>query len=87
PIEYTYLKDKKYANEKELRISLSAAGIGQFVLKDGSTMQFPRSLQLDFDFRAAIEDQTIQQILYGPDCDSDFLQTELQELRIVPRKE
>jgi hypothetical protein len=87
PIRYTYLKDKKrFAEEKELRISLSAIGIGQFALRDGSTMQFPSSLQLDFDFRAAIADGTIQQILYAPDSDSDFLQTELHKLRIVLSK-
>lgn len=87
PIKYTYLKDKKYAEEKELRISLSATGIGQFALEDGSTMEFPASLQLTFNFRAAIADQqTIQKIEYAPDCDSDFLQAELHKLRIVPSK-
>ncbi|MGH8468246.1 MAG: hypothetical protein ACREVY_04415 [Gammaproteobacteria bacterium] len=87
PIKYTYLKDKQlFSEEKELRISLSALGIGQFALQDGSTMQFPASLQLAFDFRAAIASQTIQQILCAPDCDSDFLQAELHKLRIVPSK-
>jgi len=85
PIRYTYLKDKKqFSEEKELRISLSAIGIGQFALSDGSTMQFPSGLQLTFDFKAAIADGTIQQILYAPDPDSDFLQAELHKLRIVP---
>lgn len=87
PIIYTYLKDKQYSDEKELRISLSALGIGQFALTDGSMIQFPTSLQLAFNFRAAIMDQIIQQILYAPNCDSNFLQTELRELGIVPRKE
>ncbi|MCK4396638.1 hypothetical protein KAW96_08605 [candidate division WOR-3 bacterium] len=86
PIKYTYLKDKKYANEKELRISLSTLGMGHFTLEDGSTMQFPASLQLFFDFRSAIADQTIQKILCTPDYDSDFLQAELHKLRIVPSK-
>lgn len=87
PIKYTYLKDKKkFSEEKELRISLSAVGIGQFALKDGSTMQFPSSLRLAFDFRAAIADRTIQQILCAPDSDSDFLQTELQKLHLVASK-
>ena len=87
PIKYTYLKDKKkFSEEKELRISLSAVGIGQFSLKDGITMQFPSSLRLAFDFRAAIADRTIQQILCAPDADSDFLQTELQKLHIVASK-
>lgn len=84
PIKYTYLKDKKkFSEEKELRISLSAIGIGQFSLKDGSPMQFPPSLRLSFDFRAAIADSTIHQILCAPDTDSDFLRDELQKLRII----
>ncbi len=86
PIEYTYLKDKRFSKEKELRISLSAVGIGQFALRDGSTMQFPPNLQLSFDFRAAITDGTIQQILHASDADADFLQVELERLRIVARK-
>lgn len=87
PIKYTYLKDKKkFSSEKELRISLSAPGIGQFALNNGSTIQFPDSLQLSFDFRAAIADHTIQQILCAPGCDSGFLQAELHKLQIVPSK-
>jgi len=82
PIKYTYLKDKRrFSGENEFRISLSPIGIGQFALRDGSMMQFPSSLQLVFDFRSAIADGVIQQILYAPDSDSDFLQTELHKLR------
>ncbi len=88
PILYTYLKDKnKYSAEKELRISLSAIGVGQFVLADGSTMNFPDSLHMDFDFRAANTDGTIQQILCAQDCDIDFLYAELHKLRIVPNED
>jgi hypothetical protein len=87
PIIYTYLKDKQYSDDKELRISLSALGIGHFVLNNGIAMQFPGSLQLFFDFRTAIADQTIQQILYASDCHDDFLKAELHKLRIVPSKE
>ncbi|MBL0037745.1 MAG: hypothetical protein IPP36_02760 [Nitrosomonadales bacterium] len=37
PMLYTYLKDAvAFSDEKELRISLSAIGIGQFALNDGS---------------------------------------------------
>ena len=84
PIKYTYLKGKKFSEEKELRVSLSAPGIGQFVLNDGTMMDFPDSLQVVFDFRVAIADGTIQQILCAPDCDSGFLHAELHKLRIVP---
>jgi len=87
PIKYTYLKDKeRFCEEKELRISLSTLGIGQFALNDGNTMQFPSSLQLSFDFRAAMADYTIQKILYAPDSNSDFLQTELHKFGIVVNK-
>lgn len=85
PIKYTYLKDKRrFSKDKELRVSLSAPGIGQFVLNDGSTMDFPPNLQMAFDFRAAIADRTIQKILCAPSCDSGFLHAELHKLRIVP---
>lgn len=88
PIRYTYLKDKnKFSAEKELRISLSAIGIGQFVLNDGSAMNLPDSLHMDFDFRAANADGTIQQILCAPDCDIGFLYAELYKLHIVPSEE
>lgn len=86
PIKYTYLKDKKYSEEKELRISLSALGMGQFALKDGSMMQFLPYLHLAFDFKAAVANQVIEEILYDQDRDSDFLLAELQKLSIVPRK-
>jgi hypothetical protein len=88
PIRYTYLKDKKnFAGEKELRVSLSAPGIGQFALNDGSTIDFPPSLQLFFDFKNAIADGTIRQILCAPDCDSDFLYDQRQKLCIVPSED
>lgn len=85
PILYTYLKDAAtFADEKELRISLSAIGIGQFALKDGTMIQFPPSLQLAFDFRAAIASAAIREILLSPDSDSGFLTHELSKLRIEP---
>jgi len=87
PIQYTYLKDKeKFSEEKELRISLAALGVGQFSLNDGNMMDFPASLKMAYDFRSAIANGTIQQILHAPDCDSSFLYAELHKLRIVPRE-
>jgi hypothetical protein len=77
PILYTYLKDTIYSSERELRISLSAPGIGQFVLWDGSAIEFPNSFQLLFDFKAAQSGGIIQQLLYAPDCNLDILRTEL----------
>lgn len=85
PILYTYIKDAaRFSEEKELRISLSAIGIGHFALKDGSRIQFPSSLQLGFDFREAIATAAIREILLAPEADSGFLTTELGKLRIEP---
>lgn len=50
PIDYANLKDSKYAAERELRISLSALGLGHFVLNDGTRMEFPTDLRFGFDF-------------------------------------
>jgi len=85
PIVYTYLKDREqFFEEKELRVSLSAIGMGHFVLDDGSMMVFPTSLQLPFDFRSAFADGTVQQILHAPGCDTSFLQEGLRKLGITP---
>lgn len=85
PILYTYIKDAaRFSEEKELRISLSAIGMGHFALKDGSLIQFPPSLQLGFDFRRAIASGAIREILLAPDADSGFLTCELDKLRIEP---
>jgi hypothetical protein len=81
PIVYTYRKDRKqFSEEKELRISLSAIGMGYYVLDDRSVMDFPISLQLPFDFRSGVADGTIQQILYEPDCDLGHLRAGLRAL-------
>lgn len=77
PVTYTYLKDRKFANERELRVSLAALGFGHFVLADGSLLEFPAGLQLDFRFGPAVADGTITEILYGPGCDTGFVRAEL----------
>ena len=85
PILYTYLKDgDRFREEHELRISLSAIGIGHFALKDGSLMEFPSSLQLGFNFRNAIASAVIREILFAPEADWRFLKHELSKLRIEP---
>jgi len=83
PIRYTYIKDDSYVKEREMRISLSALGIGRYVLADGTEMEFPPGLPLGFDFQRAITDGTITEILPGPGCDLEFLRTELGKLRIM----
>lgn len=82
PIRYAYLKDSAYAPERELRISLSALGMGKFVLADGTEMVFSDSLQVQFDYRAAFADGTIRQIVAGPGTDVDYLRAELSKLNI-----
>lgn len=84
PITYTYLKDQKgYSDDKELRISLSASGVGRIVLPDGREVAFPTHLHMLFDFRAAFADATIREIMPGSGCDISFLQDELKRLRVL----
>ena len=80
PITYTYLKDKSFESETELRVSLSALGLGHFVLADGSRIEFPPSLRFDFDYRAAIANGAIEQIMLSPDCDKAKLASHLAQL-------
>ena len=82
PIRYTYVKDKSYADERELRISLSAIGMGHFVLADGTKMEFAAGLELGFEYRKAKTDGTITEVFPGPGCDLDFLRDELGKLGI-----
>jgi hypothetical protein len=82
PIRYTFLKDATFAPDKELRIALSALGIGKFVLRDMSELTFSDALQLSFDFRGAIGDGTIVEILAEPGGDNAYLVAELAKLRI-----
>lgn len=84
PILYTYMKAERYSEERELRVSLAALGIGTFVLNDGTVLEFPPSLQVPFDFRAALSDQTILQILCAPECDQAFLLAEMEKLGVSP---
>jgi hypothetical protein len=82
PMEYTYLKDKRFADERELRISLSTLGIGDFVLNDGSKIEFPPGVRVEFDFGRAIGSGTVQEILRGTGCDNEFLVAELNKLGV-----
>lgn len=85
PILYTYIKDEaRFCEENELRISLSAFGIGHYTLRDGTLIQFLPTLQLGFEFREAIANAAIRKILLAHDADSGFLMHELSKLRIEP---
>lgn len=82
PIVYTFMKDATFGQESELKIALSALGIGQFILRDGSQLNFPESLQVDFDFRAAIHDGAIVGFEGDPGGSNDWFARELVELGI-----
>jgi hypothetical protein len=82
PIQYTYWKDAGYKDDNEFRISLSALGIGHFGLDGGSMMEFNKSLQVEFDFKIAIATGVIQQLISSPDCNSDFVRSELRKFGI-----
>ena len=84
PVSYTYLKGSAFSAEKELRICLATLGMGRFALNDGSIMVFPPSLQIGFDFRTALANGTICQILRSPGCDAAFLKAELDKFGIAP---
>jgi hypothetical protein len=87
PIVYTYLKDKQlFVQEQELRVSLSTIGMGNFIMDDGSEMNFPQSLHMGFDFKSAFADGTIEQVLHGLDCDTVFLLAELRRLGAETRE-
>lgn len=85
PISYVFLKDSRFREERELRISLSAIGVGHFVFDDGTKMGFPASLALGFDFRDAFADGTIVELLAGESTDSDHLAAELRRFGFVAR--
>lgn len=91
PVQFTFLKDKaRYADEKELRVALSAFGIGQFALSGGERMEFPPSLQMAFDFREAFSGGAITEILCPPQfVDTAYVNTlrsELAKLRVRATK-
>jgi len=67
--------------EKELRVTLSAIGMGHFVLDDGSMMVFPTSLQLPFDFQSTFADGTVQQILHVPGVRHELSSGGLAQIR------
>jgi hypothetical protein len=82
PIQYAYLKHQDYADEQELRVTLSAMGMGRFMLADGRELEFPPALQLAFDYHGAIADGTIVQILTGASTNLRHLERGLHRLGI-----
>jgi hypothetical protein len=82
PIEYAFLKDERFADERELRVTMSAIGMGRFVLANGREFDFPPALQLAFDFRGAIADGTITQVLTASTTNVEHLTAEFARLGI-----
>ena len=80
PLDYIYLKDQAYQAEQELRISLSASGMGHPVLADGAFLEFPEKLALEFSFQEAFADGTIIELLACETTDSAYLAAELAKL-------
>ena len=82
PVAYTYLKDSRFSAERELRVSLAAPGIGKLVF-GGTEFDFPRSIPVAFDFRAAFADGTLERLELAPDGDRAFLEAELSRRGIA----
>ncbi|MFC7286453.1 hypothetical protein DBR37_04675 [Herminiimonas sp. KBW02] len=81
PILYSYLKAERFRAEHELRVSLSAIGMGRLSL-NGKAIELPPSLHMAFDFRTAIAGGGIISIDTGADCDRAWFGKELDKLRI-----
>ena len=82
PISYLFLKDKRYKDEKELRISLTAIGIGRFVSDDGMPFIFPAGLSLQLEFKKAIDAGIIVDIIVSPDADLAYIGEVLEKIRV-----
>ena len=83
PILYTYLKAVRFSAERELRVSLSAIGMGKLAF-GGQVMDLPTSLQAPCNFHAGIAENGVRSIDAGPDCDVAWLEAELAKLGIRP---
>lgn len=86
PVLYNYLKAERFRAEHELRVSLSAIGIGKLFL-GSQAMHLPPGLQLQFDFRTAMAEGGVRSIEVGPDCDPAWLEAELTKFQIGRAKD
>lgn len=77
PTKYIYIKDMKYSEEKEFRISLSCSQYTSYVLPNGEHLTFPESIQLELDFKSAIANGVIKRL----EIKSSHEATYLQEIR------
>ena len=66
-------------------VTLSAPGIfAGFKLADGRLIEFPSRFQAPFDFRAAMSDGAISQILLAPGSDAAYFHAEMDKRGIGP---
>lgn len=82
PIIYSFLKDSSFSEEKELRISLSANGFGNFRTPSGQPLEFPLALSIPFDFREAYNLGAICEVICSEDCDMQSFSSELERVGI-----
>ncbi|WP_213767821.1 hypothetical protein [Caballeronia sp. dw_19] len=85
PILYSYIKAKRFRAERELRITLSAIGMGKLAIGGQVMQDLPHSLHMAFDFPAALAAGGIISFDLGPDCDEAWLETELARFGIERR--
>lgn len=85
PIVYSYLKDRRFGEENELRVTLSASGaFAAYGFSDARRVDFPSGLQLPFDFRKAMDRLAIVKIRTDPAKDPQPLLSELKQRSIRP---
>jgi len=88
PVIYSYQKDRsEFAGEDELRVTLATLELGSFVLADNTTIDFPRSMQLTFNFRTALTDGTISRLIFENDEVGRHLAPELARFGIIVKVE
>jgi hypothetical protein len=84
PIMYAYMKARgEFSDESELRITLATLGIGNFALADNTFINFPPSIRLQFDFRAAYADGTIVRLMCRDAVAARYLAKELAAANIL----
>lgn len=78
PIAYNYLKDKRFGEENEFRVTLSASGAyAAYHFADGRRLEFPPELRMSFDFRRAMDALAIAGILLDPSSDASAARSAL----------
>lgn len=77
PIKYSYLKDTRFSDEKEFRITLSPVLPYKYTIDD-EEISFGDNLRLSFDYATAWRLGVIKNIIVSEDIDYDFLRSECE---------